>query len=341
MPIFRGEKSTKFMEEEQDDFRALKEAGTPKVSKKDQKSLNILESRLRVLLATSVFAGFFGGPLSKSSGEMGSPGPEVARGESSSQKEFALRTRLERLFGKNLFNALKSIDEGYSPDALLMSVDPEPAEARISGFENLGISNNVMRDIIYETFPKEWLQSGLLEFKYKDEDLKLPAAYGEKPRPAIALCSNREGRGAATVTYGREAKAQDLEQLFDRDVVHELAHVFDPLGHDSLPMLKRLQFLERLLNRVKSKSRYRPGTPDYVDSIVNKDRRIQLFNRATEYWAVIFEEFFSEPYRAMTTLPDEDRSLIEDYLLETAPSFDPFPAVAKRRKLLEDAIAHK
>lgn len=213
------------------------------------------------------------------------------------------------------------------------TIGEEPIEVGVGNFEEVETTNEEIKNLLLKTYPKNWLErvKGLVLVPYQ---LEAPTEYNVKGR-AIAIADKRGEPGGAEIVF-----SQNLSNVFSA-MSHELGHANDWLNRTDLPQAYRIKLLRLVVERLDKGDRYRSP---YVESIINKNPQKQLMHRATEYWGEIIQFYFDQPKEAKTRLSPYDLDLIEKFLRDVAPDFNPETAALERQvrqKLVAQSVIEK
>jgi len=209
------------------------------------------------------------------------------------------------------------------------------ATPNITGWEKFGVSNEVVGQIVRETFPNGWYDRNLSEIKLSPEE-KIPMTTGYNvPKDALAVCQPdvRTG-GRHAIKFGVITKDFTPEQILSKYLSHELAHAHD-FRYALIPPEKRLELFSKIVERLAAKNRMHSG---YVEEINNEDKQVELDIKATEYFAEIVSEYLNDPVVAKYRMAKEDIEIVKGFLATIDPEFKPEEAAAKRQKLISGFV---
>ncbi len=189
----------------------------------------------------------------------------------------------------------------------------EPGGIEPRGFEHsILVSNEYVKEA-YDILPRS-LQLHVHDVEYKDEAGVVPESYGLVDKAVVIAHNNRV---SGTITFFKDCNHKTPDELLAGTLIHEAAHGADWLTNKFLTTEERIQFLQAVVNRVKSADRFRSG---YVESINNENKQTELFKKVAEYWAEIVEEYHKYEHG---TLAQMDIDLVTYWLKKTDPSSDP------------------
>lgn len=168
--------------------------------------------------------------------------------------------------------------------------------AEISGFETVGVSDELVARYLEEGFPRFMVgRRNVSSITFKKEHQPM-AVYYHLPRGAEAagICFGGEaGKAARVELYGSLVDASgrlDVEGAFQDVIIHELAHAIDWRNLDAVDSATRVRMLHQMVSHVRD-DQDRLHFP-YVEEINSSDPQEQLLNRTTEYYAMLTEEVF-------------------------------------------------
>lgn len=181
----------------------------------------------------------------------------------------------------------------------------------IENIEGLGIKKDDMESIL-KTFPDSFI-ANINKIQYKAEKAEMSKSYGIKNK-SIAE-ANRDTKELVFF----ESEKEFIESIKNYDelsstIAHEMAHLNDWGLNSILSTKDRLSLYKAIIERVESKDRYNSY---YVESISNKDKKIELSLKALEYFAIICNRYFNSP----DLLPNKDKKIIEEMIEKTDPGF--------------------
>ncbi|MFZ2975504.1 MAG: hypothetical protein WA055_02635 [Candidatus Moraniibacteriota bacterium] len=188
--------------------------------------------------------------------------------------------------------------------------------------EKFFVDAETINKIMRETFPKGWTFGSIKKIDWKnkidaDESFK---EYGMKGSSA-----------AGTASRNGELSIITLGSSFLSVLSHEIGH-YNDWKSKNLNMVESSELVLKIGERIKSEGRYKSS---YVESINNPDKQKENYYKATEYWAEICEQFFTDP----TQLPDEDFAIIYNVISKTDPDFSISKANELRNEIMIDALA--
>lgn len=180
--------------------------------------------------------------------------------------------------------------------------------ADVEGFEEAGISNELVIEYLETGFPRFMTaRTTVEEVEFTAEHRPVRADYHLASGSEVAgTCTVGEGDDASEISlYGSLLDYHgrlDLHSAFGEVLVHELAHAIDWENLDAVDPATRTRMLHQMVSHVRDESR-RLRFP-YVEQISTPDEHERLRNRTVEYYA----EFASAVLRIGAAYPVEDPS---------------------------------
>lgn len=232
--------------------------------------------------------------------------------------------------------------ESADADAIRKKAEGSKTAPEISGFEktkaNIPILKKVWKE--GEFYPVGWVNGDINVIEYKDEVLTLRNhSYGDKLKDEPAAATMGEKRMTfykveekkEPQSGVRPLKLSDLDMSEGMDVIfgHEIGHANAWDTDKDLTLLQRIQLLEQVLMRVRGMS---PMKDEYVDKIEHKDKKLELYNKCTEYWAQICQQYFCSPEHLKFMQPD-DYKLVDKYVKLSDSRFDAKMAASRKFSL--------
>ncbi len=205
-----------------------------------------------------------------------------------------------------------------------------PADTKVEGFSELGMSDEQIRAIITETIPKGFLRN-IRAITYVDKRVEMPAIYGAK----LSKSSEQTGNASSskkTIEIVKGAKKETKSWIAHNLIPHEIFHLQDPDSNSLLTVDERIDLYKKVMDRVKSPDRYKSG---YVEAISNIDKRVQMERKVGEYFAEIGSVYLSPDYYL---LPNADKELIRDLIAKIDPNFNRAKALKDRMTLIGEKV---
>ncbi|MEK7211621.1 MAG: hypothetical protein AAB731_03235 [Patescibacteria group bacterium] len=212
----------------------------------------------------------------------------------------------------------------------------EKTEPIIGGFEQMGFSDEAMREIFEKTFPQAWTKNTVKVIGFRGHDLKLSEEYGKKlgGTSAAAVCrtiSKEGGKPAVAIEFGLAAKENSPAYVYNDLFAHEMAHAHDFRLAFLPPEIKKL-YLMKVAGQLYNEHRFKSN---YVESIGHDDKKKEFGQKATEYFAEILSVYFADPVAAEKKLPAIDIDIVRSYLKIVAPEFDVRAAATTRKEIID------
>ncbi|MBL8030792.1 MAG: hypothetical protein JNK33_00490 [Candidatus Doudnabacteria bacterium] len=159
--------------------------------------------------------------------------------------------------------------------------------------------------------------------RYEDRTQPIGAAYGlEAGAEAWAHAT-----GSREIVFFKPQKQKTLANGLEC-LGHEMGHENSWDNVLELDVSTRMELILAVAERVQSPDRY---ASSYVNSINNKDKKLELACKSTEYWGEITEQYFEHP----ENMNIKDYRLVDGWVKKRDPNFDPIKARAERKKILE------
>ncbi len=185
-----------------------------------------------------------------------------------------------------------------------------PTPVKYDSLEHFRLNSEDLNTLVHEATP-EGFRYNVKSVSYQDISLKLPASYGIGKGEYAAGTFGRDGK---TYFY-KGAQRMSTVDLVKSVMPHEIGHDNDWGANRLLTYPERTQLLANAIRRVQSPTRYKSG---YVEAINNKDPKVQLLNKATEFYAVATAAGVSEEY---WLLPEEDKQWVDELFKKMDPRF--------------------
>lgn len=199
-------------------------------------------------------------------------------------------------------------------------------------FNKIKIDKTSVKKMVKETFPDSWIRGEVGEIVQLNREKKLPQKYGDIKGRIVADCDTGAGyKNRAKITFyapSRERGFTDVSEVLS----HELAHANDWERDNEMSKEERADLLLSIAKRVKAEDRFMSS---YVESIENKDKKMEFYLKTTEYFAEICEIYFSHP----EDLHFKDFKIADDYIRKTDPDFNVKKFAAKRQKIIDIAMS--
>ncbi len=263
--------------------------------------------------------------------------------------KFALENmaNLEKNEGVNQ-QELEMLMANYNYNNILnpLSKQPEKIEVKCesSGFENIGLSSESMKEIFSEKFyPHGTVTGKLAEIKYVDEagkinENKLGELFTKDKAEVVADASNSVIRFFKTKTKDSTSQSE-VATIMARNFSHELAHLNDFFHDSSLKPKERVSFLYDVTNCLQKSEL--PKKDYYLSHISNVEQRQQNITLATEYFAQLVAIYmeFPEDFENITTQPEQ--ALIKKWFLKNDSSFSNKKSLQQREQFIKKEFGEK
>lgn len=240
-----------------------------------------------------------------------------------SEKFRKVQQKIETLSGKN-YEGVDSTKISYG-DAAIGFRDENKPEI----FDTL--KQESLKKIIYETYPKNWFFGEVSSLKLSNN-------------PDTDSSTNMYGSNLEAVAHmtraGQEMEFFKYNENFENNprltisvLGHEAGHANDWESNKVLTPKERLNLLINVANRLDDENRF---ISNYVENkIVTKDPKSRLYVKATEYWAEICGEYFTN---GNANLAPEDVALIEGIIKKKDADFDTYKSINKRALILHKDV---
>lgn len=185
--------------------------------------------------------------------------------------------------------------------------------------------------LLRETFPHGWISGEIMSVNQVDTVRSGGTTYGlGNDWVTEAVCSNETDR-PNNITFFKSTEKESPDYVFQDCLPHELAHANDPRTDAGITLEERTDFLLSLADRVHDTNRYHSL---YVESIKNKDKKLEFERKVTEYWAEICSQYFRDP----GILNVKDFQLVDWRVHRTDPTFDAREAGKQRQRLVHEKL---
>lgn len=184
-----------------------------------------------------------------------------------------------------------------------------------------GITERKTRDYL-KTLPSKWVYSVKSIVQSRDKK----RIHYEGLKDQYALASTIENDEGAEIRYYSNSKSQPLDYVIN-SLAHEIAHAND-WDNNHISYEDRLDLLLKISKRINAENRYQS---DYVKSIKGDNLHKTNYDRATEYWAEISEQYFSDS----TKLNFEDFRIVDEYIHRVDPKYNWRKSLTSRLALVE------
>ena len=195
-----------------------------------------------------------------------------------------------------------------------------------------GIQPRVVNRILDETYTKGWVNNEVEIIQQKEQKGGTEAlrSRGIEDGSALAECISWE-QSKARITFFSPAKKHSLQYLTSNTLAHELAHANSWSADNEMTPEEKADLLLAVAERIFSEDRFKSS---YVESISNPDKQQENYLKATEYWAEICGQYFSDPSK----LNVKDFSITESFIRKTDQKFDVKKANSERRHLVQQNV---
>lgn len=202
-----------------------------------------------------------------------------------------------------------------------------PAPIKYDSLDKFRLDTQDMSALVQDAIP-EGFRYNLKSVAYVDTSLELPAAYGMPGSEYVAGTVGREGK---TYFYKKANRVPTMD-IVKTYLPHEVGHSNDWGANRLLTYPERVQLLANTLRRVQSPNRHKSN---YVEAIHNRNPKVQLLNRATEYYADTTAMGTSEEY---WLLPEEDKQWVDELFKKMDPRFTRERARGAQRSVIDSVI---
>ncbi len=239
---------------------------------------------------------------------------------------------LENFKGVQYFLNINMGNGGKGQDSLRIS---SPVNVNIGFRDNNDpskfdtLSESALKKIVYETYPKNWFLNEVASIALSDN--KAPkydtSSYAKN---SVTTANFNSGNEHISFFEYKRFYEQDPKGFFEV-LSHEAAHANAWGQNEDLSSKEGLKLLLDVSERLNAKDRF---ISEYVEEIViAKDPKDNLYKKATEYWAEICGEYFTN---GKANLSPKDVELIEGVVKVKDPDFNVDESINKRV-----AIIHK
>ncbi|MFA6397594.1 MAG: hypothetical protein WDK96_01960 [Candidatus Paceibacterota bacterium] len=217
---------------------------------------------------------------------------------------------------------IDTIEKRFNPEISEKEDKPISVSNLVCGKDTLPAE--VFHKILEQTYPKNWINSEITEIKQENMTEEIPKSYGiNDDQKAWALTNDN-----SKIIFFEPSFRFNFSENINTAFSHEAGHCNSWECINNLSIEQRLDFLLYILDRVQSEDRY---LSSYVESINSEDKKNELYNKATEYWAVICEVYFSGNIQNLNI---KDIQIIETIIKTKDPNFDVYKALQKRTNSL-------
>lgn len=225
--------------------------------------------------------------------------------------------------------------------------NPEANLATVSGFAELGISNEVLSKLWVERngfYPGEWIEN-IRKIEFSNDGLGV-ADYGKKFESFTTVAQSEADDTSAkgnikfngNLFQGEDAwkSVVTMDYLFG----HELAHSNDWENNRNLSRVERAELLLSVIKRMGAENHFRSmlenliGANSYHSLIELDNDKKQTYIRATEHFAKMAEGYFATADYMRESFP-EDFKIIDNLVNRGEEKFVPEIAEAKREKFID------
>ncbi len=199
----------------------------------------------------------------------------------------------------------------------------------VFGAENLDtLHTETFTKIINETYPKNWFK-GEVNSIYFTEESYSSTNYGDTFQSSGYF--EIESQDIVFLEFERIYKKNFYS--FFITLSHEAGHANDWRNNNSLNPKERLNLLMNIGERLTEDDRL---ISDYVEeTIQNENPQDKLYNKATEYWAEICGEYFTN---GPDNLSEKDVNLIENVIKIKDPDFNIAKSINDRAFIIKHNI---
>ncbi|MBI4120384.1 MAG: hypothetical protein HY454_02860 [Parcubacteria group bacterium] len=188
------------------------------------------------------------------------------------------------------------------------------------------ISQESLGQYFGECLPRSFVEGEVASITQSNEAEEIRADYGlTKGTEAFASCYHGGQQEKARIVFHSISKESSLPTIL-RVAGHEIAHANSWKTDNEMNTEERMDLLLSISKRLRAGDRY---MSNYVESINNEDGQLENYNKATEYWAEICEQYFSDP----NSLNVKDWEIVDDMIKKQDPKFDLDETLEARHKL--------
>ena len=178
---------------------------------------------------------------------------------------------------------------------------------------------------LLNSYPAGWVYGEVSKIEYRNEKMALGDQYGMPGAEALATCSEAFENRSHIVFY---APANNhAKSAIHGALSHELGHANDWERDNEMEIEERLDLLKAIGERIHAPDRFQSG---YVEKISNADKYLENYSKATEYWAEITAQYFTDPGQ----LNIKDAQLVQRHIQKTDPHFSLDRAMKLRDSVL-------
>ncbi|OGZ95949.1 MAG: hypothetical protein A3I44_05195 [Candidatus Sungbacteria bacterium RIFCSPLOWO2_02_FULL_51_17] len=201
---------------------------------------------------------------------------------------------------------------------------PEMKKAKsfpaLEGLEIAGIHSAEFKSFLMAAYPKSWL-GHVRSITYSDVDKPMGVHYLGKNLQNAGTCAEANPKTGTIEFFAGCKDPRLLLQVF----THEMGHIVDWRGNTVMSFEERLQFWQKVLERIEASDRF---VSSYVEGVENMSPQKESQIKANEYWAEIMREYFERPPfywkggQDPGRLPEKDLELIKWFFARTDPDYD-------------------
>lgn len=210
--------------------------------------------------------------------------------------------KIEAIFGQEVVSRMYFSDmQAYFQKQNGDRVGPE-----VVGFDENEVKYGITEN--YFLYPKGWINGEMDMIRYNDK---------------------KHNRNCAGYFYTGNILFSSRLEIFNNSeepgfigsgvLEHELGHANDWMTDMDLNIVERQQLLLLIHDRLNSSDRYQS---DYYSSFINGTKE-GLHKSASEYWAEICEQYFTNPKKLLEKHP-VDFQIVDKFAKKNDPSFDIF-----------------
>ena len=176
-----------------------------------------------------------------------------------------------------------------------------------------------LREVIDKTFPKNWVNREVTSISQRAQSVgeKLATLLGGLGADGEVVASASmayESEKAEIVFYGVTSKLP-MQYIANDFLTHELAHANDWESDIEMNEEERDRLLLQISERLDADDRHKS---EYVESLTHRDKRVQKYAKAKEYFAEICAVYFSNP----EILHVKDFEIVNAVVKKHDPEFD-------------------
>lgn len=201
----------------------------------------------------------------------------------------------------------------------------DSSEGRITG----------LRDLIQTAYPRGWVNNEVAFVLQTQDEYKIQESYGLKEgSQALATAGpSKTFPGRSEVVFYKLAKTQPMKYMLEA-LSHEFGHANDWDSDNELSTGERVDLLLALGERIHSDDRFRSS---YAEAITNRNKQLENYNKAREYWAEICRQYFTD----YAKLNIKDFQIVDHHVRKSDRNFDLRKSNEEMRKFVAQKLKAK